>query len=698
MPHPDQHRVRPKYRYFFKNECSDSFQPVDPSSVLDCVDGFVAVLPAPPDAEVGDQIQISGYGPDYLNGVQTVTQIQGGYILTDLPCDEDLAITTPGTIKLGEEQARVPCYPEEFLNAKYGWEREKDQIFYRKQLKGQLFFINDASQNISDWTFLKDIYDNYKCCEIKFIVEKWCDGEWITDWEGYFAHNDGKWDFSKCVVSFEFFPEDKYTCVLNNSNEEVNILELTAHESFSTLDPLEGEIYIDNDITCVFASPPSGSDWQVVLTDCSIGQQIWWRPTYLSLFSPDCSIGGGPPINAVYNWSYETGDCTTGGALYTSPYVLASIVVQQCSDPPPVPVGSVGFVLIYQDCVNDISIYAPVSLPDTFDRGRKLNEAIEYVITQTCPELAGVISNFFEINPVDDNPEFPYTPLKNYVIEYTNILFSESYDDDNKWNNILIHHRSEAMLNPPSTPATIGTLTFEDLMLMLRTLFNVYWRIDSNNNLRLEHIIFFDKTLLYDLTVGDAKEWNRGKNQLSFTKEKMPRIERFETIEYTDYNFRPKDIIYRGPCTLQTLEEKITYTPGEFLLDYEVIIFGSNANTDGWVLQACRPTTNIMYRSQAYFTFSDVFNAPLSWANLLIFFLRFERVLLEGYMLGFNYEMRTRIRSKKQVGINMIDCCYNDTFDPETGYVKTDVGIGEIEIATFHIDENCFEFSLLFPD
>lgn len=605
------------------------------------------------------------------------------------------------------------CYPLEFINAEYTWQREDDFIFFRKLLDSPITFINDGSQSISDFTYLKDIYDNFKCCEIKFRVEKLCSGTWITDWEGYFTHNDVDWDFDKCTATVKLTSDDDYRCLLDNGNTEVNVLgvedRITIQLSYTSV----YDIYIDStlDIDCLFTNPPGEPGYVLVFEDCTVpnsgtGRQVWIRErTFTQCVDGECTEPlqcGGPVWELISDTCGLDGQCEWVRAVGTSPpEILFADCVNGIPDPPPVPPGTdpEEYIIIFQDCewfnpnLGVIIYYAAPCLIN-YTRVMTFSDVISYLVENTCPDIPGIRSNFLEINPLDDNPNFPYVPGKNYVITFNNSFFGETEDDNNYYSTLAIAQKSDIINPNSSNPATEGIMTFEELMEWLRIIFNIYWNIDDDGYLRIEHFVYYTSQQIYDLTVPPNAIYNEWLNQVSYNKQEMPKREVFKFAEAYYKDFVGVPIVYNSPCVNPKIKEKM-YTVGDITTDINYIIdFPSSIDPHGFVFFLLDGI--LIRQATGKLTGTLQNNVELGWSNLHFNFHRHNRVLLSGVMNNVQQPFASAIKTRKQVTQSRIDCCYD--FAPFRGYITTTQGNGEIEKATFYISQNRLLFDLVFDD
>lgn len=142
-----------------------------------------------------------------------------------------------------------------------------------------------------------------------------------------------------------------------------------------------------------------------------------------------------------------------------------------------------------------------------YENCRNFDEALEYVATQTCSEIQGVVSDFFQINPENASSI-------NYASETENLYTQMAFGS--------LQDVSEPI---PSDEARVENVTFRQLMDELRILFNVYWFIDENENVRIEHITYFFAQSGMDLTIDEYQDYVLGTRKYSYNQNDSPKYE-----------------------------------------------------------------------------------------------------------------------------------------------------------------------------
>lgn len=312
-----------------------------------------------------------------------------------------------------------------------------------------------------------------------------------------------------------------------------------------------------------------------------------------------------------------------------------------------------------------------VSTGVAYTRGRLFQDVCEYIIDQIGCEVNEVVSDFFEWNAIGDTPG--YVAGTNYVT-----------GDPNELLHLSLHEKSDVLDPTTSNPATLENMTFEMLEKIWQVMFNCYWMIDSNNNLRIEHRSWFFTSVNYDSTVEPHKEYNVKMRKYRYDKIAMPKYERFRFSESYYPDFVGADIYYDSPCVNQDSDNNREENVMEFLTTdlYSLYLFPDNASLTGWVMM-CNDYDGVNYSvavEEGKISLLDVANGHLSWANLHYNYHRHDRVLLEGYMNNTLTTFFSKRPTRTQNNISLKICC--EDFEPNRSFVKTELGDGIIKEAT----------------
>jgi len=302
--------------------------------------------------------------------------------------------------------------------------------------------------------------------------------------------------------------------------------------------------------------------------------------------------------------------------------------------------------------------------------------------------------------PVDITAYMTANPTHNYACE-----------EINKLNYLMIAQKSDTIDPDASQQATKGMLSFNELMEILYNMFNVFWYIDSAGDFRIEHASYFAKSLgAIDLTniayINKYTQnlWIFRTNKYSFTKDKMPGLERWTFMEQHYEDFIGEPITYDRILSNTRIEQiekeyRILNVTTDIMYIYQVGLTNLDGpiSTDGFTIMQTYLDTGVYYLENEAGILSGVSlpNNHLSVANLHDRYWRHERVLILGKMNKQDEIFDSAIRTKKQIPIEFPLCC--DTFD-ELKLIKTQIGNGEIISAKFYLLTGMIEIELLYSD
>lgn len=568
---------------------------------------------------------------------------------------------------------------------KYKYQRIQDSYTIRKKLTNSFVFKNDAKNGWMDFNFLYGIETNagLRCTYAELVIEKSCNNgvTWQEEYRGKFTMNSGKWDLDKCTFETELEPIDRYTCLLDNQNKEINILESSPQIE---LEMKENQVTVE-----YMVDYPSGGVCPTHTGWTHVDSYIVGGVPFLCFFAREtyttANLAGSPsPPTSDPNWYIvsSSGGFTTFARPYTGSVIRDEIVftgVGSCSPPPSSPPATVSgysdYVYVTQlyfapssSCVN-FYFAIPINGLATYSHFRDLQTTIEYIVQQICPTINGVVSDFFEWNPVGDAPG--YSAGNNYVTGLNNII-----------SKIAISQKSDIINPTASNPATKGMITFKKLMAQLNVLLNVWYFVDSNLNLRIEHDKYFTYSLGYDSTAAPHAVRNIANKKYTYDKESLPSVESFKCMEQEWLDFVGTPITYSGACVNSDSDDKgkKDYTADIITTDINYIQYNpADIAKLGFVLAVyyLDGSTKIVHQEAGKLSGNVINNAHLSWANLHYNYHRYNRVLAQGYMNGILTSFFTYKRIKQQENVKLVVCC-DESFEPTGKLVRTELGDGEV--------------------
>jgi hypothetical protein len=341
--------------------------------------------------------------------------------------------------------------------------------------------------------------------------------------------------------------------------------------------------------------------------------------------------------------------------------------------------------------VTDSMAYSAGVTLNYLSRVRKFEDVLLYLAQQTCGEVNSIVSNFFQINPTSVSDI-------NYVT-----------GTENKITNLLCSALSDARNPEPTEAATKEFTTFKEFLADLRTLFDVYWTVDTNNNVVIEHFSYFNSVAGLDLTAASYDKYLSGTNRFSFLRRDSPKFETW----FMNASDQSCELIYDNACGNKQLnEERISYATKTITTDFYNAVYSGNiaGNTPGILLLAAYPVGNAY--DPLYNLLMGSFGQPL-WSR------QNEELVLHRLIQKYHRHGRPQLSAeikyastpgdytdsyqedffiyserpqKKQVEIKVPLCC-DETFDSEN-YITTFMGNGVVDEAFHDLEENILSLNL----
>lgn len=242
---------------------------------------------------------------------------------------------------------------------------------------------------------------------------------------------------------------------------------------------------------------------------------------------------------------------------------------------------------------------------------------------------------------------------------------------DNKLKYLMIAQKSDIIRPSSSDQATIAMMSWNDLMNILKGMFEVYWDYDAGTNtINVEHKSFWSASAGMDL----RSQIIAKNNKFAYLKDKMPKYEKFSWMEALSVNFIGQAIWYDSKCVNQDSESNSAQTILNVTTDLEYIQSNPLEISDEGFVVICNTYGGGVYtveRSLGAYYDEVRYNMHLSWANLHNSYFRHERVLPEGYLNGALTDFWTAQKNKGQECFAIV--CPADGYDPND-YITTELG------------------------
>lgn len=550
-------------------------------------------------------------------------------------------------------------------------------------------------------------------CEELIIRRQWrCNGVWKTIWTGVFSTGSGEWDFDKC--EFTVRPEvlDEYTCIMRVLNKKVNVLDVAPVEVNALIWPSTIEILVSTGgvgfydeyvlaDTQSLTIPELGGPCVAPSYPYTDTYNIWWRERIVDYPCPDGVLDGGPgawtnappgtgwvPEGYVGAWPISVPtlmktwvrEPTIAWPFANDPIVVGDLTPPGVGTPypPSSPACNQWMLVQIASCIGDTSsVGLFICLDDpieyvTITRGRTLESIANYLLTQSGCDQAEMVSDFLEWNPPGDTPG--YSTGVNYVTGGTN-----------QYNQIVAIQNSDAIDPSATNPAIKGEMTLKELLYMLATTMKLFWAIDDQGRVRIEHWSYWTNPV--GLSVASFPDDEKSE-PLSYKhlRSEIPRLERPKWSQAQGADFIGADIEYSGPCVSTDEENDLKeYNVGQFMTDLAFIVGTPEAiNKEGFTLVATIFDGTVYDALIDYgaLTGSLITNAPLSWANLERDFWQHDRFLPTGTMNREATEFLGFVPNIEQKNVFLKYCCEFADFD-STERVQTRLGIKLGNITAF---------------
>jgi hypothetical protein len=565
------------------------------------------------------------------------------------------------------------------------WTREEGgKLDYKNELPSKIVFTGDAYQNL-----LKLEKSVYRCDFVSITVERNCGGAWVPWFSGRMSNNDGTWDLDRCQVEIKLDDIKEEQCYDDNKSTELNLLENIYVRRTVMLNPTN--ITIEK---VTYSISGSGSDTDPVCMNGSVwsgagdpGNQGW--VVYHQNFQKSYDGGGSYSCTTATGWAREVATvacgsgspgadwilvedtCPGGNQKYARPAKLYNCIFS-------IPDYGSGFEQTDWTC----QIIGDSTTNVAIDNGVPLTDVVNLFVSNFCPGFT-FVSNFFQINPD--------------IISDINYVTGQR----SKTRFITIYQKSDVKRPTVTGNATKALISWEKLFDALVNMFNLRWRV-VGNVLRMEHVSYFSKTAGFDLTQQRWAPYIIGKRKYSYQNQDIPAREEFKFMEAGYGDFQGAPITYSGGCISQGSRNAIkTYSVEKVTTDVELVLGNPQPDSkvvsdDGFVFVAADfDGSNYFIISEPGILGGASLNNSLSWAILHRDYHKWDRPLSTGNMNYQNVAFFSTKPTKKGEKITIPLCC-GDVFNPDN-LVKTALGQGTVDKATFNFKDETLEIDLLYP-
>ena len=501
------------------------------------------------------------------------------------------------------------------------WRQEADHIFYRFDISQAITIQGVGYAEIMGLTDA--------CGEIYITIAVLCDGFWTDIFEGSFTKNDCTINEDKCFLSVKpkaTATSDIYALYFDEAAVNKNVFacgddvitratETETYEINSTVVCSTHVTMIGTPDINAYCTIPAG--WcveQSIVTQTGVNEYDLFRSYHREL-----GTGTGatpPPIGDPGDWT-----------------LLSGTTWWRCPDNSLVDIGK-------------------------FTNGRYFADLLEYLVLQYFG--FDVRSHFFGINATHAAPP-------------TNDAYTFAADN---LSALVVHQKSDIKRAFASDSLSASwIMNLRDLLNDFRTMFNVYWKINSaTNEMIIEHITYFQDTVGLDHTGQPTK------NEFEYGKD-IPKTETFRFMDQdcSDY-FKGYPITYECGEGEEKRDVSLFSTDVAFIRD---IANAELIQDAGFVLIATKdaPPGGLYGNERVIIDY----NNPLSWTELHDKLHRDYRKFSAGTLNDVDVVFDSVEPLRKQTPYTRGFCCSDLlTFDP-TNLITTDLGDGKIQEVTVNL-------------
>lgn len=196
---------------------------------------------------------------------------------------------------------------------------------------------------------------------------------------------------------------------------------------------------------------------------------------------------------------------------------------------------------------------------DVYKQTFKFGDVLFYVTSKSNPKIKGVISDFFQINPINVSADA--------IPGITNV-----------WNDLRLASLSDIQYPAPTGLARIEFVTFQELFDDIYFMFRAGWFIDEDGYLRLEHESYFEGGVGLNLLQNKYKKYLNKSNEYSYDLTNLPRIEKLQIVDSGNY----AQVRYTGLSDINKTNSQSAVTTKVIRTDYTKIQYGNgNSTVDG---------------------------------------------------------------------------------------------------------------------
>lgn len=288
---------------------------------------------------------------------------------------------------------------------------------------------------------------------------------------------------------------------------------------------------------------------------------------------------------------------------------------------------------------------------------------------------------------------------------YSEFLYANSNPISGDTIKLFVTPKSNILAGDYSVPAQKAITTLGQFLDMLRNVYQLYWYIDADNRLRIEHIRWFKNggsysgspTVGIDLTEllekRNATAWAYGVNEYTYEKEEMPQRYQFEWMDDERIPFKGEAIEILSPAVTEGKVESVSV--GSFSSDIDYMLLNPSVfSQDGFALIGATGSGNswavpfLSYVQQGITT--TLQNGYLAYVHLQPYYWVYDLPAKSVKINGTTYSL-TYVSRRKQQRVTVPLGIADPDF---LKLVKTNIGNGEIRAVSIPLTSRVAQVTL----
>ena len=322
-----------------------------------------------------------------------------------------------------------------------------------------------------------------------------------------------------------------------------------------------------------------------------------------------------------------------------------------------------------------------------------VEDFIDNTETMALTDYTGAVKSTFFNN--DALPSDAPSTIDTWITAHSAGNYVTEVEASNELNNVVI-----GMLYRWFTDTGPSwKLSFNNIMAILRDMFQAYWYIDADGDFRIEHVKYFEKMVddSTAITMASLIAYTPEADHLvtTFRKESIVSREQFEFAQALNEDFIGDDIIYDN---FETSNNHGKYNVTNVTTDIKYVIDNiSDASNSGFGIYHCQVLTNTdgadIYEiviSTGTLSSALISNAAMSWANLHAKYWTWKRMSENATVNGGAATLDSAIRFLEHEDLRFFYTTAIEWYNK----ITTSLGTGEIISAVRDFDTDYVELKI----